>query len=904
MEQFNTIPTSGNWADIAGILDANFLRCWTALVQSQSLIGLDGSNYKGMYTSASALPDDMTEAGWALVGTSLSALQLYVFNDGATDWALFSNETYNFTSWTEFQTQLDALSTQVATIGLKIGDLTELETEEKTNLVGAINEVNGKTSEGLNGNIGSLVDGKKITNTGAVTSSTTATNRTLVADVADYVGQMVSVSGLLFARSGSTTYCWWAIHDANGGVLLKSEYSNTSAIQRGDVIPIPSGAKTLYVQGDTTTIPCAVVDGSYAEIKEQVQSLREYVYSNENIIEIPDIELKKFISGSSGIWTALNNTDTASIAYSAVKGDKFIVTANENNRAYCYLLTQVTTLTGIPSYMEGTGKFIIPAGETYIIEAPADGYLVAMTTFYTADINGYKPSFICKASKDVQSAEKSVKAFPLVGSSLKNTSGTPNNLKAYTVGYAHTPKLIRLRGSIKILTNVSGFIHWYDSTKTFMSYSAISYNTEQYNSSASYFALTLNTASGTVILPDEVKIEGIWKGDDDVFRPIPADEGFVNLAFVVDVPKNPTYSTSASELTEQFTRTSNHAMLHLPPSYDEEGIPTKLIIYLHGAAERYDDSSTRFGTNVRYSPEWSAAGFAQLDVDMIPDSYGKYTLASTAGSGDDAVCVFTAYQYVIQHYNIARDGVYLFGRSRGGQAVLECLAQYDAIKMPVIAALSNAGANTTLIYSLFTTTMNNEKWQFFANAMGLPTSGRPTISTTSKRLVEIANVVTFLRTNIDVWWKKACVALRLVNTNNTEYKTPLQIFNMIVDSYNNDNALTYSNWVRSLVLESPVPLRFDWCNGDTTQDWTATTPYNYSVCVKDAFVDNSPKCIYRYWPSIPSGSDAHYHEKYNFYNGNYTLPNGAVVTNPSMAQTEWLLWAMGLDPRFNGSNSI
>lgn len=141
MEQFNTIPTSGNWADIAGILDANFLRCWTALVQSQSLIGLDGSNYKGMYTSASALPDDMTEAGWALVGSSLSALQLYVFNDGATDWALFSNETYNFTSWTEFQTQLDALSTQVATIGLKIGDLANLQTTEKSNLVGAINEV-------------------------------------------------------------------------------------------------------------------------------------------------------------------------------------------------------------------------------------------------------------------------------------------------------------------------------------------------------------------------------------------------------------------------------------------------------------------------------------------------------------------------------------------------------------------------------------------------------------------------------------------------------------------------------------------------------------------------------------------------------------------------------------------
>lgn len=123
MEQFNTIPTSGNWSDIAGILDANFFRCYTALVQAQSLIGLDGSNYKGMYTSASALPDDMTEAGWALVGSSLSALQLYVFNDGATDWALYSNDTYDFTDYS-------SLVSQLATIGLKIDEV-EADLNEK-----------------------------------------------------------------------------------------------------------------------------------------------------------------------------------------------------------------------------------------------------------------------------------------------------------------------------------------------------------------------------------------------------------------------------------------------------------------------------------------------------------------------------------------------------------------------------------------------------------------------------------------------------------------------------------------------------------------------------------------------------------------------------------------------------
>lgn len=145
MEQFNTIPTSGNWSDIAGILDANFFRCYTALVQSESLVGLSSSNFQGIYASASTLPE-MSSSGWALVGSSLSALTLYVYNTGSSEWGELNSTAYNFTDFSEFQTQLDALSSQVATIGSKIGDLTQLETTDKTDLVSAINEVKNNAS--------------------------------------------------------------------------------------------------------------------------------------------------------------------------------------------------------------------------------------------------------------------------------------------------------------------------------------------------------------------------------------------------------------------------------------------------------------------------------------------------------------------------------------------------------------------------------------------------------------------------------------------------------------------------------------------------------------------------------------------------------------------------------------
>lgn len=122
MEQFNTIPTSGNWSDIAGILDANFLRCYTALVQSESLVGLSGSNFQGIYTSASALPE-MSSSGWALVGSSLSALTLYVYNTGSSEWGALNSTTYNFTDFSEFQTQLDALSSQLTQIGSNLDEV-------------------------------------------------------------------------------------------------------------------------------------------------------------------------------------------------------------------------------------------------------------------------------------------------------------------------------------------------------------------------------------------------------------------------------------------------------------------------------------------------------------------------------------------------------------------------------------------------------------------------------------------------------------------------------------------------------------------------------------------------------------------------------------------------------------
>jgi hypothetical protein len=103
-----------------------------------NIFQLDANNFMGIYDAAASLPA-MTGAGWALVGQDLTALLAYVYNIPQAQWQQYSTTTYDYSDYS-------GLASQVATIGLKIGDLTELETTDKSDLVSAINEVKNNMS--------------------------------------------------------------------------------------------------------------------------------------------------------------------------------------------------------------------------------------------------------------------------------------------------------------------------------------------------------------------------------------------------------------------------------------------------------------------------------------------------------------------------------------------------------------------------------------------------------------------------------------------------------------------------------------------------------------------------------------------------------------------------------------
>ena len=72
--------------------------------QIQSLTGVDGSTFHGIYPNMTDIPDGN---GWALVGTDLSALVLYVNN--GSGWNQFSDKTYDFSDFSDVKTALGGL---------------------------------------------------------------------------------------------------------------------------------------------------------------------------------------------------------------------------------------------------------------------------------------------------------------------------------------------------------------------------------------------------------------------------------------------------------------------------------------------------------------------------------------------------------------------------------------------------------------------------------------------------------------------------------------------------------------------------------------------------------------------------------------------------------------------------
>lgn len=252
-----------------------------------------------------------------------------------------------------------------------------------------------------------------------------------------------------------------------------------------------------------------------------------------------------------------------------------------------------------------------------------------------------------------------------------------------------TPKMIDVRGNsfININSRVSIYrqMVWYDSAFSFISREDIVPLTAGDNKifvpdAACYCKIII--AADTTISTDlnEFPIYITGYGLDEVFNPRSAD-GYQKICVGINVANAASGSTDVqSGLIDTENLLPDYGLLALPSTYLQEGKPTRLIIYCHGAGVNYNSSDATFDVDDGCDPTyWLAQGYAVMDMggspfdDTMPHWYIPQAIQ----------CYIAGYEWCLKNFNLCRDGVFLGGRSMGGGMVLDIITNST---IPVKAA--------------------------------------------------------------------------------------------------------------------------------------------------------------------------------------------------------------------------
>lgn len=176
---------------------------------------------------------------------------------------------------------------------------------------------------------------------------------------------------------------------------------------------------------------------------------------------------------------------------------------------------------------------------------------------------------------------------------------------------------------------------------------------------------------------------GGGSGGDPIYLPRP-NNGIVNFqvdvdTYIADI-ESQTLNNQDLPTTERPTYIKKDwCILMLPTNYVRSGKPIRLIITCHGTGTWINGSSTTSSGTPSYL---LSQGYAVLDVNGVPGGGTTDTGARHYGSPIALRSYLAAYNYVVNNYNLKKDGCFVFGISMGGlSSMLLCLSG----SIPVLA---------------------------------------------------------------------------------------------------------------------------------------------------------------------------------------------------------------------------
>lgn len=170
------------------------------------------------------------------------------------------------------------------------------------------------------------------------------------------------------------------------------------------------------------------------------------------------------------------------------------------------------------------------------------------------------------------------------------------------------------------------------------------------------------------------------------------------MSFVYSVVPN-NLETEANQLHKNSGEYFDNGFLRLPPNYSNTGKKTRLILFAHGSgdfttmnADSLSGNGGPYGQG--YNPYFdylNKEGYAIFDVWGMTSKYWALSnsfRSAAWGTPTNMASITAAYKWLVQHYNLYDDGIFVCGKSLGG---LICGAMMFQHSVPVLAVGSLAG---------------------------------------------------------------------------------------------------------------------------------------------------------------------------------------------------------------------
>lgn len=329
-----------------------------------------------------------------------------------------------------------------------------------------------------------------------------------------------------------------------------------------------------------------------------------------------------------------------------------------------------------------------------------------------------KQGSVLKGMIDNAAVRGEITISPEVEIGNLNNNGLESTTVFYGKKYWRTSRFIKLSGSDAIsasvvTTGTSLRFCYYDANFTLLAYHDVAVSstiTDTPVSGAEYLRVGIDSArpstSAFDIPKPKLTLSGKFSDNWDVFLNRPASG---SLSILVPVMVSDPNTTSAEAIAVQDTQTllSDTGILALPETYDPTGDPTRLIIFCHGAGRNYPIGTSSFDPASLRPDFWLSEGYAVMDVEGNPyNDSDEHCYNPTARQS-----YIAAYEFVTKKYNIRRDGILLGGSSMGGGMCFDLLLS----DIPIIAACPLVPAVNTMWWWEY---MNATRRQFTSQKMG------------------------------------------------------------------------------------------------------------------------------------------------------------------------------------------